>query len=616
MPLENIRNFCIIAHIDHGKSTLADRLLEYTETVAKRDMKEQLLDQMDLERERGITIKLQPATMKCKMKNVKCKIDGQFSHFSFYILNLIDTPGHVDFTYEVSRSLAACEGAILVVDATQGIQAQTLANVYLAVEQDLTIIPVINKIDLPNADPARVAKELTSTLGIKEDEVILASAKTGEGIPEIVAAVIERVPPPRGEIDQPLRALIFDSRYDSYRGVQAYVRVVDGEVKKGQPLSFLATEREGEVLDLGIFKPQLVSTESLSAGEVGFIDTGLKDLAGVRVGDTITNKSKVKSQKSKVGNVIKPLAGYKEPVPVVYAGVYPVDADDYPLLKDSIGKLKLNDAALVYEPDQGGPLGFGYRCGFLGLLHLEIFQERLQREYGLNLVVTAPSVVYRIKNSRGKIEQITSPAKLPAQYQEILEPWTRVEIITPKECLGKVMELAESRRGIYQNTEYLGEDRAILKYEIPLFNLIVDFYDKLKSVSSGYASLNYDIADYRAADLVRLDILINKEKFDALSTIVHRSEVVMLGRAIVKKLKDLIPKHQIPVPIQATVGGDILARETIPAFRKDVVSGLYGGDVTRKAKLLEKQKKGKKKMKTIGSVSVPQEVFLAVLKRD
>lgn len=606
---------------------MADRLLEYTETVAKRDMKEQLLDQMDLERERGITIKLQPVTMKVKSKKVKVKNSELFT-FDFLLFNLIDTPGHVDFTYEVSRSLAACEGAILVVDATQGIQAQTLANVYLAVEQDLTIIPVINKIDLPNADPARVARELTSTLGIKEDEIILASAKTGEGIPEIVAAVIERVPPPRGEIDKPLRALIFDSRYDSYRGVQAYVRVVDGEIKKGQPLSFLATECEGEVLDLGIFKPQLLSTVSLSAGEVGFIDTGLKDLAGVRVGDTVTNKAKGKRQKpalhpsgasgagAKRDNEIKPLPGYKEPVPVVYAGVYPVDADDYPLLKDSIGKLKLNDAALVYEPDQGGPLGFGYRCGFLGLLHLEIFQERLQREYGLNLVVTAPSVVYRIKNSRGKIEQITSPAKLPAQYQEILEPWTRVEIITPKECLGKVMELAESRRGIYQNTEYLGEDRAILKYEIPLFNLIVDFYDNLKSVSSGYASLNYDIADYRAADLVRLDILINKEKFDALSTIVHRSEVVMLGRAVVKKLKDLIPKHQIPVPIQATVGGDILARETIPAFRKDVVSGLYGGDVTRKAKLLEKQKKGKKKMKTIGSVSVPQEVFLAVLKRD
>lgn len=634
MPLENIRNFCIIAHIDHGKSTLADRLLEYTETVAKRDMKEQLLDQMDLERERGITIKLQPVTMKVKSKKVKVKNAEPFT-FDFLLFNLIDTPGHVDFTYEVSRSLAACEGAILVVDATQGIQAQTLANVYLAVEQDLTIIPVINKIDLPNADPARVAKELTSTLGIKEDEIILASAKTGEGIPEIVRAVIERVPPPRGEIDKPLRALIFDSRYDSYRGVQAYVRVVDGEVKKGQPLSFLATEREGEVLDLGVFKPQLVSAGSLSAGEVGFIDTGLKDLAGVRVGDTITNVKFSARGGSALGGKtqnataasgappkagaklsIKPLAGYKEPVPVVYAGVYPVDADDYPLLKDSIGKLKLNDAALVYEPDQGGPLGFGYRCGFLGLLHLEIFQERLQREYGLNLVVTAPSVVYRIKNSRGKIEQITSPAKLPAQYQEILEPWTRVEIITPKECLGKVMELAESRRGIYQDTEYLGEDRAILKYEIPLFNLIVDFYDKLKSVSSGYASLNYDIADYRAADLVRLDILINKEKFDALSTIVHRSEVVLLGRAVVKKLKDLIPKHQIPVPIQATVGGDILARETIPAFRKDVVSGLYGGDVTRKAKLLEKQKKGKKKMKTIGNVSVPQEVFLAVLKRD
>ncbi len=603
--LSQIRNFCIIAHIDHGKSTLADRLLEYTETVAKRDMQAQLLDQMDLERERGITIKLQPVTMKVKSNDI--------ATFDFLLLNLIDTPGHVDFTYEVSRSLAACEGAILVVDATQGIQAQTLANVYLAIEQNLTIIPVINKIDLPNADPARVAKELTATLGIKEDEIILASAKTGEGIPEIIKAVIKRVPPPRGDNRKPLRALIFDSRYDSYRGVQAYIRIVDGEIKKGDPLSFLAAKSEGEVLDLGIFKPQLMSTAQLSSGEVGYIDTGLKDLSGVRVGDTVTN---IKRKTKNASLPVEPLPGYKEPIPVVYAGVYPVDAADYPLLKDSIGKLKLNDASLVYEPDQGGPLGFGYRCGFLGLLHLEIFQERLQREYGLNLVVTAPSVVYRIKNSRGEIQQITSPAKLPAQYLEILEPWARVEIITPKECLGKVMELAEGRRGIYQNTEYLGENRAILKYEIPLFNLIVDFYDKLKSVSSGYASLNYDLADYRAADLVRLDILINKEKFDALATIVHRTEASVLGRSVVKKLKDLIPKHQIPVPIQATVGGDILARETIPAFRKDVVGYLYGGDVTRKAKLLEKQKKGKKKMKTIGSVSVPQEVFLAVLKRD
>ena len=614
--LSLIRNFCIIAHIDHGKSTLADRLLEYTETVAKREMQEQLLDQMDLERERGITIKLQPVTMNFGGHDLKSGKSATVYPKEAYILNLIDTPGHVDFTYEVSRSLAACEGAILVVDATQGIQAQTLANIYLALDQNLAIIPVINKIDLPNADPARVARELTSMLGIRENEIILASAKTGAGIPEIIKAVIERVPAPRGESLRPLRALIFDSRYDSYRGVQAYVRIVDGSVKKGDPLYFLATGRTGEVLDVGVFKPQLLSTGQLDTGEVGFIDTGLKDLSGVRVGDTVTNKAKGKKQKAKDKEEIKPLPGYKEPRPVVYAGVYPVDADDYPLLKDSVGKLKLNDAALVYEPDQGGPLGFGYRCGFLGLLHLEIFQERLQREYDLNVVVTSPSVVYRIINGRGESEIITAPAKLPSQYQRILEPWAKVEIITPKDCLGKVMELAEARRGVYQNTEYLGEDRAILKYEMPLFNLIVDFYDKLKSVSSGYASLNYDLADYRPADLVRLDILINKEKFEALTTIVHRSETALIGRSIVKKLKDLIPKHQIPVPIQAAVGGDVLARETIPAYRKDVVGYLYGGDVTRKAKLLEKQKKGKKKMKTIGTVSVPQEVFLAVLRRD
>ncbi len=632
-PLSQIRNFCIIAHIDHGKSTLADRLLEYTETVARRNMQAQLLDQMDLEKERGITIKLQPVTMKVESRklspgalaqDLRSKGAAQNSLIKNYpvtsagsfLLNLIDTPGHVDFTYEVSRSLVACEGAILVVDATQGIQAQTLANAYLAIEQDLTVIPVINKIDLPNADPARVAAELTSTLGIREDEIILASAKTGEGIEEIIQAVIQRVPSPGGESLRPLRALIFDSRYDSYRGVQAYVRIVDGTVKKGDSLYFLATNRAGEALDLGIFKPRLVSTGQLITGEVGFIDTGLKDLSGVRVGDTITNKQKRKNCPDGRAAEITPLPGYKEPKPVVYAGVYPVDADDYPLLKNSIEKLKLNDASLVYEPDQGGPLGFGYRCGFLGLLHLEIFQERLQREYGLDVVVTAPSVVYQIKNNRGQMEQVTAPAQLPSQYQQILEPWAKVEIIIPKECLGKVMELAESRRGVYQNTEYLGEDRAILKYEMPLFNLIVDFYDKLKSVSSGYASLNYDLFEYRASDLVRLDILINKKKFDALTTIVHRSETGLIGRSVVKKLKDLIPKHQIPVPIQVAVGGDILARETIPAYRKDVVGYLYGGDVTRKAKLLEKQKKGKKKMKTIGSVSVPQEVFLAVLRRD
>lgn len=586
--MKKIRNFCIIAHIDHGKSTLADRLLEYTKTVSAREMKEQLLDQMDLERERGITIKLQPVTMKYKDLT----------------LNLIDTPGHVDFTYEVSRSLAACEGALLIVDATQGIQAQTLANVYMVLDQELEIIPVINKIDLPNADPAKVAQEMTKTLGLKEEDIILASAKTGEGVEDILEAVVDKIPSPQGDPQASLRALIFDSRYDSFRGVQAYVRVVDGEIKKGEPLHFVATGKDGEVLDTGVFRPGLHSQPVLGTGAVGYIDTALKDIRGVRVGDTVTS---VKSD-------VKSLAGYKEPTPVVYAGIYPIDADEYSELKDAMGKLKLNDAALTFEPEQGGPLGFGYRCGFLGLLHLEIVQERLQREYDLSLVVTAPSVVYKVKSNSQEIE-ITTPIDLPTEYDEILEPWAEVEIITPQDYIGKVMELAEMRRGEYINTEYLGEDRAILKYEIPLFNLIVDFYDKLKSVSSGYASMNYEIKDYRKGDLVRLDILINKEVFTALSTIVHRSETRSLGRSMVKKLKELISRHQFQVPVQAAVGSDVVARETIPAYRKDVTAKLYGGDVTRKNKLRDKQKKGKKKMAQIGQVEVPQKVFLEVLKR-
>ncbi|MFC1721636.1 translation elongation factor 4 [Patescibacteria group bacterium] len=596
--MNKIRNFCIIAHIDHGKSTLADRLLEYTETVSAREMKDQLLDQMELERERGITIKLQPVTMKFKSQKVKGKSVEECT------LNLIDTPGHVDFTYEVSRSLAACEGAILVVDATQGIQAQTLANVYMAMEQDLVIIPVINKIDLPNADPAKVAQEITKTLGIKEDRIILASAKTGEGVEDILRAVISQVPVPQGDPQKPLRALIFDSRYDTYRGVQAFVRIVDGQIKKSDSLHFVATGQEGDVLDVGIFKPQLESIDSLTAGSVGYVDSGLKDIAGVRVGDTITVP----------GADIEPLSGYKEPVPVVYAGVYPVDADDYPNLKEAMAKLKLNDAALTFEAEQGGPLGFGYRCGFLGLLHLEIIQERLRREYDLNLVVTSPSVVYKVWTKGSQIK-VHTPGDLPTEYESILEPWAEVEIIVPNDFIGKVMELAEGRRGIYKNTEYLGEDRAILKYEIPLFNLIVDFYDKLKSVSSGYASMNYEVIDYRPEDLVRLDILINKEPFAALATIVHRSESKSMGRSMTKKLKELIPRQNFQVPIQAAVGTDVIARETLPAFRKDVTAKLYGGDVTRKNKLLEKQKKGKKKMAQVGQVEVPPEIFLEVLKR-
>jgi GTP-binding protein LepA len=582
------RNFCIIAHIDHGKSTLADRLLEITKTVTARKMKAQLLDQMDLERERGITIKLQPVTMKYKD----------------YTLNLIDTPGHVDFTYEVSRSLAACEGALLVVDATQGIQAQTLANVYMAVEQDLEIIPVINKIDLPNADPAKVARELTTTLGVKEADIILASAKTGAGVSDILEAVVKRVPAPAGDPEAPLRALIFDSRYDAYRGVQAYVRIVDGRLKKDDPLYFFATGQSGEVLDAGVFRPALESQGGLETGAVGYIDTALKDIRGVRVGDTVTIKAAA----------IKPLAGYREPVPVVYAGVFPVDADDYPQLQEAMGKLQLNDAALSFEPEQGGPLGFGYRCGFLGLLHLEIVQERLRREYDLNLIVTAPGVVYKVSKN-GQQTSITTPADLPAAYDNILEPWARVEIITPQSYIGKIMELAERRRGEYLDTEYLSQERVILKYDLPLFNLIVDFYDKLKSVSSGYASMNYEVKDYRVGDLVRLDIFINREIFTALSVIVHRSEARSLGRAMTKKLKELIPPHQFQVPIQAAVGSDVVARETLPALRKDVTAKLYGGDVTRKNKLREKQKKGKKKMAQIGQVEVPQKVFLEILKR-
>ncbi|EKD49470.1 MAG: hypothetical protein ACD_63C00135G0006, partial [uncultured bacterium] len=524
-------------------------------------------------------------------------------------------------------------------DATQGIQAQTLANVYMAIEQDLTIIPIINKIDLPNADPAKVARELVKVLGVSENDIILASAKTGEGVPEILDAVVKRIPQPEGKAEAPLRALIFDSRYDSYRGVEAFVRVVDGEIKKDDEISFVATGKNGTVFDTGIFKPKLISTQVLKTGEVGYVDTGLKNIEGVRVGDTITKMTN-EYQSPNVKSGVEPLPGYKEPKPVVFAGVYPVNGDDYPILKDAISKLKLNDAALTYEPEKAGPLGFGYRCGFLGLLHLDIVQERLRREFNLNLVVTAPSVTYKVKvrsqfhrgeikfkssspvyteaSSGGEklqVKTIYVPSQLPADYEKILEPWTKVEIVTPSEYVGKVMELAHGRRGKYKTTEYLGEDRAIVTYEMPLSDIIIDFYDKLKSVSSGYASMSYELLDYKAWDLVKLDFLINKEKFDALSMIVPRKDAVKIGRTNVKKLKKFIPKHMFQVPLQAAIGGDVIARETIPAFRKDVTAKLYGGDVTRKTKLLDKQKKGKKKMQSIGNVSVPQKVFLEIMKR-
>ena len=604
--MKNIRNFCIIAHIDHGKSTLADRFLEVTGTLSKREMKhEQFLDTMELEQERGITIKLQPVRMDWMHKG------------ETYMLNLIDTPGHVDFTYEVSRSLAACEGAILVVDATQGIEAQTLANCYLALEQNLEIVAVLNKIDLPAAEPERRAIEIENALGIPRDSIIPISAKMGTNVEKVLEAVIEKVPAPKVlNDDKETKALIFDSVYDTYKGIVAYVRLMEGSLERGDRVKFLNTKAQTEILEVGCFRPKYEPQKILRAGEVGYVVTGMKSVSDARVGDTIWRTEKTGTGMD--SSHVVPLPGYKRVTPFVYAGIFCVEGEDFPMLRDALEKLSLNDSSLVYEPEQSNALGFGFRCGFLGLLHLDIVQERLEREYNLNLIVTAPSVTYDVVKTDGEKIRISNPADLPdpVYIQELLEPWMKVEILLPVEFVGPVITLLQERRGISKNMIYLDEKRVNLIYEIPLASMVVDFYDELKSVSSGYASMSYEYLEFRAGDLVKLDILVNHDRLDALSSIIHRSEAFTHGSAVVRRLKKIIPKAQFEIPLQAAVGAKILARETIPAYRKDVISGLYGGDRTRKDKLLKKQKAGKKKMKMFGSVEVPKRAFLEVLKKD
>ena len=592
----HIRNFCIIAHIDHGKSTLADRLLEYTGTVSKRDLVEQTLDQMDLEREKGITIKAQAVRM---LYNA---LDGER-----YELNLIDTPGHVDFTYEVSRSLAACEGALLVIDATQGIEAQTLANLYLALEADLTIIPVINKIDLPSADPERVKQEVEDVIGLPADEAILASAKEGIGTQDILEAIIKQVPVPKGNPNAPLRALVFDSHYDSYKGVIAYVRVVDGELHEGEKLVMMATGSATEILEAGYFQPRLISSETLSAGEVGYVATGFKNVKDCRVGDTITVPAAL--------GRIEPLPGYSPAKPMVFAGIYPVEGNEYPLLRDALDRLKLNDASLFFEPETSTALGFGFRCGFLGLLHMEIVQERIEREYNLDILATAPSVQYHVTRTSGEVLEVDNPSEMPdeGEIEKIEEPWMDISIFTPTRYIGTIMDLVTTRRGTFKEMKYIEAERVLLSYSIPLAELITDFYDLLKSRTQGYASLDYSFGGYHEADLVKLDILVNGVPVDALSLIMHREKAYAQGRALVEKLRSLIPRQLFEVPIQAAIGARIIARETVKAMRKDVLAKCYGGDITRKRKLLEKQKEGKKRMKMVGNVEIPQEAFMAIL---
>lgn len=598
MNRDHIRNFCIIAHIDHGKSTLADRLLEFTGTVSERSMTNQLLDQMDLERERGITIKLQAVRMQYRAR------DGQE-----YELNLIDTPGHVDFTYEVSRSLAACEGALLVVDAAQGVEAQTLANVYLAMEHDLVLIPVINKIDLPAANPDGVKEEIEEVIGIDSDEALLASAKTGLGVEDILEAVVQRVPPPGGDPTAPLRALIFDSHYDAYKGVIAYVRVMDGVVRSGEPLYLLGSKREVEALEVGVFRPVMQAVSELQAGEVGYIATGLKSVRESRVGDTITT--------ARTRN-IEPLPGYQPANPMVFAGLYPMNSEDYPLLRDALDKLKLNDASLIYEPESSAALGFGFRTGFLGLLHMEIIRERLEREYDIDLLTTAPSVEYHVTKTDGAHLQVDSPSQLPptVEIATIEEPWVRANIFVPPAYVGAIMELVTARRGLLGEMDYLSEQRVRLTYDMPLSELIVDFYDELKSRTQGYGSLDYTFIGYREADVVKVDLVVAGTPVDALSVIMHRDKAQHSGRVLVEKLRTVIPRQLFEVPIQAAIGNKVIARETIRAMRKNVLAKCYGGDVTRKRKLLEKQKEGKRRMKSVGGVDIPPEAFMAVLKLD
>jgi len=592
--IENVRNFCIIAHIDHGKSTLADRLLEHTGTVAQRDMQNQILDSMDIERERGITIKLNAARMDYRAK------DGKD-----YVLNLIDTPGHVDFSYEVSRSLAACEGALLIVDATQGVEAQTLANVYLAVEQNLEIIPVINKIDLPSADVERVKQEIEEVLGIDASMAIPVSAKEGIGIQEVLEAVVEFVPPPVDTSNKPLRALVFDSAYDQYLGTLCFFKVVDGSIKLGDTVKFMATGKEYEVVELGYQTPRRVQVKELKTGDVGYFAASIKELTRF-VGDTITNKN---------APADAPLDGYKEALPMVFSGLYPVDNEDYQDLKEALEKLKLNDSSITFEPETSSALGFGFRCGFLGMLHMEIAQERLEREYDISLVTTAPSVIYRVHKTNGEVVEIDNPANLPAaQYRDYIEePYVRVNIITPNDYTGTLMDLCQSKRGIFINMTYIDKIRVNLEYEIPLSEVITDFYDQLKSRTKGYASMDYEFKDYKRSKLVKLDVLLAGEIVDALSAIVHEDNAFYVGQKLTSKLKDIIPRQMFEVPIQAAVGGRIIARTNIKALRKSVLDKCYGGDISRKRKLLEKQKKGKKRMKAVGRVEVPQEAFMAVL---
>ena len=605
---DNIRNFCIIAHIDHGKSTLADRLLQATNTVDARDMVEQVLDSMDLERERGITIKAQAVRMSYTAA------DGQV-----YQLNLIDTPGHVDFSYEVSRSLAACEGALLIVDATQGIQAQTLANVYLAMEHDLEIIPVVNKIDLDIAEPERVSLEVQQAFGFNPDEVHMVSAKSGQGIDELLQSIVGRVPSPKGESDSPLRALIFDAKYDPYKGVVAYVRVLDGEVSSRGKIRVMSADKESEILEVGYFQPGPTKSTSLKRGEVGYVATGLKSVGDAPVGDTLTMAARPASE---------PLTGYETLKPMVFAGLYPADGEEYLALREALEKLQLNDAALTFTPESSLALGTGFRCGFLGLLHMDIVQERLEREYDVDLLATSPSVAYNILLTDGSEIEIESPAKLPQpqRIEDYREPWLDLSIITPAAYIGPIMELVQTRRGIFNKMEYLqygnsvvgagdgGDARVLLEYEVPLAEVLMDFYDQLKAKTSGYASMDYALSGYRSGDLVKLDILVAGEPVDALSIMIHRSEAARQGRALVDKLKALIPRQMFEVPIQAAIGNRIIARENIRALRKNVLAKCYGGDVSRKRKLLEKQAEGKKRMKRVGTVEIPQEAFLSILK--